>query len=124
VIWFLAKAAGDAAVLVGWSLAWAKVVQRTRVRIRSVLAYVMQNAVPWMLIAFIGGRNVPMLTGSAGVLVIAFAIWWWRRWRRKLRKLAGAIGEKARQRRAALVRTMRQRSRPRPVLRPVPGGAR
>jgi hypothetical protein len=46
------------------------------------------------------------------------------RHRDKFRRLAGAIGEKARQRRAALVRTMRQRSRPRPVLRPGLQGAR
>jgi hypothetical protein len=46
------------------------------------------------------------------------------RHRDKFRRLAGAIGEKARQRRAALVRTMRERSRPRPVLRPGLQGAR
>jgi hypothetical protein len=64
------------------------------------------------------------VSGGAVSAAVAILVWWWRRHRDKFRRLAGAIGEKARQRRAALVRTMRQRSRPRPVLRPVPGGAR
>jgi len=95
MIWFLAKTVADAAVLVGWSLAWARVVQRLSARaVWSVPAYVMQNAVLWMLIAFIGGTNFPMLTGSAAVLVVAFAIWWWRRRKGRGRALA-ALGAKA-----------------------------
>ena len=58
---------------------------------------------------------------SGGSLVIAVILWWLsRRRRRRSPKLAGA---KSRALLAAVVRTMRERSRPRPVLRPQPQGA-
>jgi hypothetical protein len=60
--------------------------------------------------------------GSAASLIVALAIWWWRR--KKRRSVAAMLGAKSRALRDALVRRARQVARPRPVLRPVPGGAR
>lgn len=59
---------------------------------------------------------------SAAQIGIAIAIWRWRNRRRdRAPKLAGA---KSRARLAALVRAAREAAKPRPVLQPVPGGAR
>jgi hypothetical protein len=56
---------------------------------------------------------------AAASLIIAAVLWWLSRRRRKRApKLAGA---KSRALLAAVVRTMRERSKPRPVFRPVPG---
>ena len=48
---------------------------------------------------------------------------WWRR-RKRRDRAPRAYGAKSKARIAALVRKARQAARPRPVLRPVPGGAR
>ena len=57
--------------------------------------------------------------------VAAFLIWdLWRRHRRQVRRALGLAGAKSRARVAALARKAREAARPRPVLRPVPGGAR
>lgn len=59
---------------------------------------------------------------SAVQVGIALAIWWWRKRRRdRAPKLAGA---KSRALLAAIVRKAREAAKPRPVLRPVPGGVR
>jgi hypothetical protein len=58
----------------------------------------------------------------ASFAVAAWCGWdWWRRNRRRAPRL---IGAKARALIAALVKAMRESLRPRPVLRPLPGGAR
>jgi hypothetical protein len=60
---------------------------------------------------------------AVGVVQLVFgAVMWWlsRRKRKRSAKLAGA---KARALVASLVRSMRERAVPRPVLRPVPGGS-
>jgi membrane protein implicated in regulation of membrane protease activity len=48
---------------------------------------------------------------------------WWRR-RKRRRRARDAIGAKSRALRDALVRRAREAAKPRPVLRPVPGGVR
>lgn len=58
------------------------------------------------------------MTGSAISLAVVLALWWWRRYRDKAKRL---IGAKARAIRDAMARRMRELA-PRPVLRPVPGG--
>lgn len=55
-------------------------------------------------------------------LLCALAVWWWKR--RKRKRAAGLVGTKSRALVAALVRRAREAARPRPVLRPQPGGAR
>lgn len=54
--------------------------------------------------------------------VLGVFLWWFNRRRRD--KARAWLGQKWRSLLAALVRTMHERSRSRPVLRPVPGGAR
>ena len=63
---------------------------------------------------------------NSGVMAAVTAWVAWRLWRkRKNRKRAlDALGAKSRALRDALVRKARDAARPRPVLRPVPGGAR
>ena len=58
----------------------------------------------------------------AAVSAVFGAVMWWlnRRRRDRARKLTGA---KSKALRDALVRQVRENARPRPVLRPVPGGA-
>jgi hypothetical protein len=53
------------------------------------------------------------------------SIWSWIHWNRKRRKRGAlaAMGAKSRALVAALVRKVRESATPRPVLRPVPGGA-
>lgn len=58
---------------------------------------------------------------SAAYLTGALAFWWWRRRRDRMK---AALGAKSRALRDALVRRAREAARPRPVLRPSPGGAR
>jgi|HubBroStandDraft_6_1064221.scaffolds.fasta_scaffold00062_101 hypothetical protein len=65
-----------------------------------------------------------LLMAAAGIAqVMLAAVMWWlsRRRRRRAPKLAGA---KSRALLAAVVAKLRESLRPRPVLRPVPGGAR
>ena len=67
--------------------------------------------------------TTPDLVAANGASLIIAAVLWWlsRRRRKRAPKLAGA---KSRALLAAVVRTMRERSKPRPVFRPAPGGAR
>lgn len=59
----------------------------------------------WAVIAALSGRD------------------WWDRWRKNRRKRRGLVlGAKSRALIDAMVRAMKERSRPRRVLRPVPGG--
>jgi Flp pilus assembly protein TadB len=57
-------------------------------------------------------------TASAALAVL----WYW--WRRKGRRLLSLLMSKYQYIRDAMVRVMRERSRPRPVLRPTPGAVR
>lgn len=79
---------------------------------------------PWLCGAIgnvIGAASWPLVTVCAVQAGIALAIWWWRKRRRdRAPKFAGA---KSRARIAALVATLRESLRPRPILRPQPGGA-
>jgi hypothetical protein len=67
--------------------------------------------------------------GAANFAVAAFVAWsmwrrWKRRWKRRRRDRAPkAVGAKSRALIAALARKVRESARPRPVLRPAPGGA-
>jgi hypothetical protein len=52
-------------------------------------------------------------------LLLAGIIWvWWHWWRRRRRRRAAVVSEQGRRVRAVLVRTMRERRRPRQVFRP------
>lgn len=66
------------------------------------------------------------LTPLAALMAL-FAIWcawdWWRKRKRRKRTSPKALGAKSRALVAALVRRAREAARPRPVLRPLPGGA-
>ena len=64
------------------------------------------------------------LMASAAFFGFLFAWDWWRKGRKRKRNTLGMIGYKARAALAALVRKAREAAKPRPVLRPVPGGAR
>jgi membrane protein implicated in regulation of membrane protease activity len=72
------------------------------------------------------GSTIPpsawVQVASNGVSLIIAAIMWWlsRRRRKRAPKLAGA---KTKALLAAVVRTMRERSKPRPVFRPQPQGS-
>jgi hypothetical protein len=72
------------------------------------------------LIGAVSERNWPAAIVSAAQILVVAAIWWNRRRKRKGSPLA--LGAKGRALRARLVQTLRERARPRPVLRPVPGG--
>jgi membrane protein implicated in regulation of membrane protease activity len=63
-----------------------------------------------------------ILAAVFAVLAVLAAWLWWRGDRRK-RKGAALIGAKSRALRDAIVRRAREAARPRPVLRPAPGGA-
>ena len=65
---------------------------------------------------------LPAAIAAVTTLVLAWIAgrYWWRKRRRALR----ALGGKALARLAAMLGTLRDRVRPRQVLRPVPGGAR
>lgn len=67
-------------------------------------------------------RDWPWLTGSAASLLVALAIRWWRSSKR--RRAAALLGAKSRALRDTIVRRAREAAQPRPVLRPLPGGAR
>jgi hypothetical protein len=55
----------------------------------------------------------------------AFFAWLaWRRWRKHRKRIAALLGAKSRALRDVLVRKAKEAAKPRPVLRPVPGGAR
>lgn len=64
------------------------------------------------------------LAGFFALAAALFAWAWWRKRKRKRRKRSPkALGAKSRALIAALVRRAREAARPRPVLRPQPGGA-
>jgi hypothetical protein len=66
---------------------------------------------------WVGGVN-------AFLAVTSGLCWWFNRRNRKRRRALAALGDKSRALRDALVRKAREAARPRPALRPVPGGAR
>lgn len=66
-------------------------------------------------------RDVYWGSGSAVSCVICVAAWWWRK-RRGRKRAPRAYGAKSRALLAALVRKAREAGKPRPSLRPVPGG--
>ena len=77
-----------------------------------------------------GGAGV-VLTGAGfgqwleiviGLAQVAIGIWLWRRGRRGRRRAPRAYGAKSRALVAVLVAKARDAARPRPALRPVPGG--
>ena len=84
--------------------------------------------------AWWGGAGVPMVVNSvagnwgiadweATSLGVGIAAWlWWRR--RRKDRAPRAYGAKSRALIAALVAKAREATKPRPVLRPAPGGAR
>jgi hypothetical protein len=91
---------------------------------------------PWHSWALLAGANAvdvirKIITGDMGGAVIAVLIMVWcaimarSSWRRrKRRNVLAALGAKSLARLAALVRRAREAARPRPVLRPQPGGVR
>lgn len=62
----------------------------------------------------------PVSAVSAGHILVAAAIWWHRR---RKKRGAAPLGAKSKARIEAMVRTMKQRARPRGAVRPVPGGS-
>jgi hypothetical protein len=83
------------------------------------LMYLLTGAAIWVG----GGKHadhvIAVVAWTAGVVMVCLGWRHWRRRHRRGRKRAGKlIGEKSRQVRAALVKTMRERARPRPVIRP------
>lgn len=73
------------------------------------------------LIASLLIRDWGMTACTTLSIALALAIWWWRR---KGRKALRELGDKSRHRLAAIVSSLRERTQPRPGLRPVPQGAR
>ena len=78
------------------------------------------GAVLVAVVNFAAGFRV---AGTAGLASAVLAVlWWW--WRRKRKRLLSLLTGKYRYIRDAMVRVMKERSRPRHVLRPAPGAAR
>jgi hypothetical protein len=101
----------------------ARAVGDIRLELRSwpfVIAACAADVVGYWLIGFTAGAAVSAVIGLAGVWL------WWDSWRknRRRKRAPGLAGYKARAAIASLVRRSREAARPRPVLRPVPGGAR
>ena len=71
------------------------------------------------LVDLAAGLWVACIAGAASAVLAV--LWWW--WRRKRRRLLSLLTSKYRYIRDRMVRVMRERARPRPVFRPVPGGA-
>lgn len=106
-----------------WALFWRGLTRRWPVRGFAAgfwpqwLAAAFWTAVTQALVP-----DYPAVAIAAGSAVIALAGWWLsRRRKRRSPKLAGA---KSRALLAAVVAKLRESLKPRPVLRPVPGGAR
>jgi hypothetical protein len=77
--------------------------------------------------ALIAAGNILAGNWVVGVAMAAWTAWMaWGLWRRRKRRKRAAreLGYKARALLAELCRKARESARPRPVLRPVPGGAR
>lgn len=82
----------------------------------------------WVIAAFWNGYS-DILVGEWAAAAIAGAnlivgVWLWWRNRRRRDRAPRAYGAKARARIAALVAKAREVAKPRPVLRPAPGGVR
>lgn len=107
-----------------WAVLWCGLVRLLRWRSRFD-----RIAWPWLNAAgadvVIDAVSAQWLCAAVSVVQvgIALAIWWWRK-RRDRKRALDALGAKSRALRDALVRKARDAARPRPVLRPVPGGAR
>lgn len=82
----------------------------------------------WMCSAVVGGtysviqKEDAFAAGGGISLMIALAIWLWRR-REGRKRAPKALGYKARALVAALVQRAREAAQPRPVLKPQRGGA-
>ncbi|HXJ24450.1 MAG TPA: hypothetical protein VNH17_02060 [Streptosporangiaceae bacterium] len=72
-------------------------------------------------IGFASGGGWPWMAADLANAGLAAVLWWLSRRRRK--RAPRAYGAKSRALVEALVRRAREAARPRPVLRPVPGGA-
>jgi hypothetical protein len=114
----------DLAWAVGWPLAWAWLL--LPLVSRGLLSREYQRTAWVMNAAIATGVEAALRDwlGAAGaaVALLAAIFWWW--YRRKPRRSPKTLGEKGRALIAAMLRTLRERARPRTVLRPVPGGAR
>jgi O-antigen/teichoic acid export membrane protein len=75
-------------------------------------------AVFWLLRGNAAAATITLLVAAAN----AWTWWYWWRRRKKRRRALALLGGKARALRDALVRRMRERTQPRPVLSPVPQG--
>jgi hypothetical protein len=81
-------------------------------------------AVDWLGVAvsntvvcgLLGQQNLAV--GSGASALVALAVLWWRR--RRPDRAVRELGAKSRVRIADLIRAMRERAIPRPVLRPIP----
>lgn len=110
------------------AVVWLLVIQLLAPIVTTMLPRRVLFNVAWIVIAFGGligalaGREGNLAEGSAVSLAVALAVWWYHRPGSK--RTGGLIGAKLRALRDALVRKMREAARPRPVLRPLPGGAR
>lgn len=67
--------------------------------------------------------HVYWLAGFSAFAALMFAWDWWRR-RKRRKRSPKALGAKSRALIAALVRKVRENAKPRPLLRPLPGGVR
>lgn len=92
-----------------------------------------QSPAGWTGVAVIAGGVTLVLAadlldhewGAAAIEVVALGVLLlilWRRWWRRRKHALRALGYKGRARVAALVSAMRERARPRHVLRPAPQG--
>jgi hypothetical protein len=118
---FLVRAAVSAALCPAASLFWCMTLSLLRRRrlgfIEGWLASAAGGAAGGLIL-----RDWAWGAGAAVSLAIALAVWWWRRSGRRKRATAW-IGAKSKAVRDALVKRQREAvPRPRPVLRPAPGG--
>jgi hypothetical protein len=98
-----------------WHLVWCRIGRPV-----SAVASWAYSAAGGVAANLAGGQWATAAAGTVGLLV-ALAILWRRRRGRK--RAPRAFGYKGRALLAALVASLRQSLRPRPVLRPQPGGA-
>lgn len=103
------------------ALGWAALYRLIRLRYWLLPGW-MTSAACVTVANLAGGYWLAAASGGLSFMV-ALAIWWWRR-RKDRRRALRELGYKARALLAAVVRRAREAAQPRPVLRPVPGGAR
>lgn len=103
----------QAVAIAAFPPAWAYVI---RGLIWPFLAWWAISAVNGILIASLVW-DPAQLAGSSASLVIAALVWWWRRRKDRYRSLA-RWGARELARLRSMVATLRERSKPRPVLRP------